>query len=772
MRDTAGGTKPPKPTLHRGDLANLPAALQPLVHRAQWAIWQLTWKDNRWSKPPLFAYDPRQHANSADPSTWVDYSTAVDAMLAHHADGITFILTPDDELAAFDLDHARDPATATIAEWAQRLLNLVRHSYAEISPSGTGLRIWGTAIGAPIHRQFKLENGAALELFRRARKPLTVTGLQLGRCQQLGNVDQAIERAMLWAERHKAAPTPSSGAGTTVGPGIQLSIQEIEEFVQIAPAPVGGQSIRSEVFHIVVGHYHGCGWTPEQIFAHLEQFPDGVGGRYLAEGRLSGEIERSLQRLQDYSRRQKQIGPDRDWTADWKVRSTPEPEPSPEIEPEPEPEPEEVPPWEEPAAEADPAPESEPELEPDLEPELEPDLEPTPDLPPMYRHGDPDPRPLKNWLIKRLMSTTGVGLLSGQSGTGKTFLALELASSVMTGQPFMGLMIKRQCGVLFLAAEGADEVRPRLEALVQEKCGSMPRAPFHWYEVVPVMLQPNATEKLIAMGRAAHDSLMAEFGLPLGLIIIDTVAAAAGYNSIGAENDNAIAQALMNTMRAVGQALDCFVLGVDHFGKQLETGTRGSSAKEASADLVLACLGEREVGGRVLNTRLAVRKNRGGPQGLEVPFTLREVETSEEDEDGEAITTRVVDWQHGAAAVSSPPKDPWQQSRQQSQRLVALRLKRVLMAELAERGIDLPTGPNGPTVRMVDQEIVRGKFYDRTRAPDGTLKQKTEFKRQQLHRAISWAEEHELIESREVAGITYLWLTRPEPSERDTSNEF
>jgi len=157
---------------------------------------------------------------------------------------------------------------------------------------------------------------------------------------------------------------------------------------------------------------------------------------------------------------------------------------------------------------------------------------------------------------------------------------------------------------------------------------------------------------------------------------------------------------------------------------------------------------------------------------LEVPFTLREVETSEEDEDGEAITTRVVDWQHGAAAVSSPPKDPWQQSRQQSQRLVALRLKRVLMAELAERGIDLPTGPNGPTVRMVDQEIVRGKFYDRTRAPDGTLKQKTEFKRQQLHRAISWAEEHELIESREVAGITYLWLTRPEPSERDTSNEF
>src|SRR6516162_8713637 len=482
MRDSAGGNKPPKPTLCRGDLANLPAALQPLVHRAQWAIWELTWKDNRWSKPPLSAYNPRQHANSADPSTWVDYSTAVDAMLAHHADGITFILTPEDELGAFDIDHARDPATGAIREWAQRLLDRAEHAYCEVSPSGSGLRIWGAATGAPIQRQFKLENDTALELFRRTRKPLTVTGLQLGRCHEFGNVDQLIERALLWAERHKAAPVPSAGAGTTIGSGMQLSIEQIEEFVRVSPEPIGGQSIRSEVFHIIVGHYAGCGWTPEQIYAHLEQFPDGVGGRYLAEGRLREEIARSLQRLQEYSRRQQQIGPDRTWTADWKVRSTPEPEPQPE--PEPKPEESELPPWEEPAPESE---QEQQQQEPELEPELEPDVEPEPalDLPPMYCHGDPDPRPLKSWLVKGLMSTVGHGLLSGQWGTGKTFLALELAAAVMTGQPFVGHLIKRQCGVLFLAAEGADEVRIRLEALVLEKCGNMPRAPFRWYETVP-----------------------------------------------------------------------------------------------------------------------------------------------------------------------------------------------------------------------------------------------------------------------------------------------
>src|SRR5262249_51744636 len=50
---------------------------------------------------------------------------------------------------------------------------------------------------------------------------------------------------------------------------------------------------RSDTFHMVVGHFVGCGWTAEQIYERLQQFPHGIGGRYLAEGRLSGEISRS-----------------------------------------------------------------------------------------------------------------------------------------------------------------------------------------------------------------------------------------------------------------------------------------------------------------------------------------------------------------------------------------------------------------------------------------------------------------------------------------------
>ena len=102
------------------------------------------------------------------------------------------------------------------------------------------------------------------------------------------------------------------------------------------------------------------------------------------------------------------------------------------------------------------------------------------------------------------------------------------------------------------------------------------------------------------------------------------------------------------------------MLGVDHFGKNLEAGTRGASSKEDAGDLVLACLGEKELSGNVINTRLAVRKHRGGRQGQEYPFTLRSVEAPEPDEDGEPITTMVVDWQPvQPGGRAQPEPDPW-----------------------------------------------------------------------------------------------------------------
>jgi hypothetical protein len=199
--------------------------------------------------------------------------------------------------------------------------------------------------------------------------------------------------------------------------------------------------------------------------------------------------------------------------------------------------------------------------------------------------------------------------------------------------------------------------------------------------------------------------------------------------------------------------------------------TVADSFKEASCDVVLACLGNKEISGNVTNTRLAVRKNRGGQQGSEYPFALRTVTAPEPDEDNEPVTTMVVDWTAVPPGGAQPQhKDPWAQGRQQDQRTAAQRLRRALMSVLAGEGVELSIPPDGPTVRMVDQEIVRAEFYVHTSA-DGTPEQKGRLRRQKFLRALDWAEDKHLIGVEEIDGVTYLYLVRPNHQDGEETDD-
>jgi hypothetical protein len=121
----------------------------------------------------------------------------------------------------------------------------------------------------------------------------------------------------------------------------------------------------------------------------------------------------------------------------------------------------------------------------------------------------------------------------------------------------------------------------------------------------------------------------------------------------------------------------------------------------------------------------------------------------------------VVDWQAVPASESPAEADPWQQCRRQDQQTAVLRLKRILMGILAEKGVELPITPGGPEVRMVDQEIVREQFYMQTLA-EGTPEQKGRFRRQRYLSALDWADRKRLIGVVEIGGLTYLYLLNPQ----------
>ena len=288
-----------KPTTHQGNFAKLPRALAPLIARPQWAVWRWTQLPNgKWQKPPFMATQPSRHASTKDPGTWTDYATALAAAQAGHGDGISYILTEADPYAAIDLDNCRHLDTHSIDVWAQNFLEAGRNSYSEVTPSGSGVRIWGLADGTTLNKKFTLNidgKDIAAELFRRTNKALTVTGCRLDTIRALANIDRVIDWAIVWGERRKAAaaPAPAANGFNGGGNGCGYSVDQIEHIVR-AGVPDGAN--RSNLFHTIVGHYLGCDWDPEQILAHLQQYPDGIGARYIAEGRLANEVIRSARK--------------------------------------------------------------------------------------------------------------------------------------------------------------------------------------------------------------------------------------------------------------------------------------------------------------------------------------------------------------------------------------------------------------------------------------------------------------------------------------------
>lgn len=118
--------------------------------------------------------DPKtgRAADSTDPGTWADYSTAAAAVSPLGCRGVGFVL--GDGFSGIDIDHCIDTVTGTVDERALAIVEAMQ-SYTEISPSGTGLHILfnGGKLGPACRRS--LGGGVGLEMYDGGRY-FTVTG--------------------------------------------------------------------------------------------------------------------------------------------------------------------------------------------------------------------------------------------------------------------------------------------------------------------------------------------------------------------------------------------------------------------------------------------------------------------------------------------------------------------------------------------------------------------------------------------------------------------
>ena len=141
-----------------------------------------------------------------------------------------------------------------------------------------------------------------------------------------------------------------------------------------------------------------------------------------------------------------------------------------------------------------------------------------------------DPPPPPKYLVSNMLPEDGVALIGGQFLLGKTFVGADLSAAVMTGGEFAGEPVMRTGAVLWFAAEGEKEIEGRVRAAVESKFGASGLQPFaRQAGGVPLLTDPDALEKLKAHAQEAAEYAGEKFGLPLALIVIDTVSAAAGF---------------------------------------------------------------------------------------------------------------------------------------------------------------------------------------------------------------------------------------------------
>jgi hypothetical protein len=272
----------PRPRTFNGDFADPPPALAPLCLKKHWVVWKWCRNGkNKWTKPPLYAPEPVHRAANNRPDTWSAHRAAVKAVLGGRANGIGFVLT-DTDVAAVDIDKCRDPETGAIDSWAQQILDAAPNTYREITVSGTGLRIIGTAKGTETHRRFSVSGreGAGIEVYRKATRYITVSGLEQGRCAKLVNIDALIDKIV--AEHDIADNTEKTKTTDDGGNGLD----DIDNLIRNG-AP---ETQRSEAFSRCVWSLAGQGLNADEIEEELRKYPNGIALKYI--NRLRREIDR------------------------------------------------------------------------------------------------------------------------------------------------------------------------------------------------------------------------------------------------------------------------------------------------------------------------------------------------------------------------------------------------------------------------------------------------------------------------------------------------
>lgn len=231
-------------------------------------------------------------------------------------------------------------------------------------------------------------------------------------------------------------------------------------------------------------------------------------------------------------------------------------------------------------------------------------------------------RPASKYRIKGLLLAEGIACVFGASGSGKSFLAMDMGIAISDGLEWFGKRVN-PADVTWICLEGLGGLERRVKAIrgkYGEQAGERMRfiiEPFN------LTFEDDVTRLIQAIEREEMDH---------GVIVLDTLNASTPGMDENSSKDMGVAIAAAKRIQAECGGL---VILVHHSGKDASKGLRGHSSLHGALDTLIEVTRDQD------RRTWKLVKSKDGADGEDHNFLL-EVVTLGTDEDGDSITSCVI----------------------------------------------------------------------------------------------------------------------------------
>lgn len=344
----------------------------------------------------------------------------------------------------------------------------------------------------------------------------------------------------------------------------------------------------------------------------------------------------------------------------------------------------------------------------------------------------------EEWAVKRFLPRRGLAAIYGKPGSLKSFVAFHIGLCMASGRQWGGRRIF-STSVIYIAAEGAGGLRKRKAGYALTWPDIRDDLPFYLISAAPNLgAAPGDLPNLIADIEAAN--------VAPGLIILDTLA-----QTLGAGDENGAGMtAFAANAEALAARFNALVLTVHHvgLGETAQTRMRGHSSLHGALDAQILC--ERAEG--ELAATLTLQKLKDEASDLRLTVRLSRVAVGT-DEDGDEISTLVVDAVDDAEAPTEAPKP---KPVPPSQRL----LMSVVMQAIDASGRAVKPFENGPMVKAVSEQQVRVMYFARmaeTADADENPGKLYQRQRKNFRNAVAGGLKAQSLAAQEIDGERFIW---------------